>query len=215
MIYYDIRDDGLQATNAEHNFGPLARDYSDKPAMTAVRTLSALSQGRLFTGFYALESSEVTAMRLDGPSNLVVALWPHVHSGDIDLRVPANATVSGSDENTWHTQTLAPSALHSGINLAAVEVHQSSLDSSDVSFDFELSATVATLTQVELGVSMSQGGLVLSWPWEAGLLSLGTTTNLTPPIAWVLATNLPVLRDGRWTVSLDPATGETRFYRLQ
>lgn len=92
MIYYDIRDDGLESTNTEHNFGLLARDYTDKPAMQAVRTLSAVSAGRLFTGFYPLEASRLTAMRLDGPTNTVVALWPGTRAGDLPVRVPAGAS---------------------------------------------------------------------------------------------------------------------------
>lgn len=35
-IYYDLRDDGTSPANREHNFGLLANNYSDRPAMTAV-----------------------------------------------------------------------------------------------------------------------------------------------------------------------------------
>lgn len=92
MIYYDIRDDGLESTNAEHNFGLLLRDYTDKPAMTAVRTLSAFASNRLFTGFLPVDSSKLVAMRLDGPSDVVVALWPHTDAADLAVTVPTGAS---------------------------------------------------------------------------------------------------------------------------
>lgn len=50
-IYYDIRDDGLESTNSEHHFGLLARDYTDKPAMQAAQTLSAIGAGRALLGY--------------------------------------------------------------------------------------------------------------------------------------------------------------------
>jgi hypothetical protein len=41
-------------------------------------------------------------------------------------------------ENEWFTNTIPTSALVAGTNLIAVEVHQQALDSSDLTFDFEL-----------------------------------------------------------------------------
>lgn len=40
-IYYDIRDDGTDPQNSEHNYGLLQNDYTEKPAMTAVRVLTS------------------------------------------------------------------------------------------------------------------------------------------------------------------------------
>ena len=90
MVYYDIRDDGSSATNAEHNFGLLAQDYSDKPAMTAVKTLSALAAGRQYVGVLPMQPTSVYALRLDGPTDVVVALW--TRNGETTVLVPTNTT---------------------------------------------------------------------------------------------------------------------------
>src|SRR5450759_4140381 len=75
IIYYDLRDDGADGYEDEHNFGLLARDYGDKPAMQAVRTLSAAAGGRQFVGQLSLGVTNLYALRLDGASEVVVALW--------------------------------------------------------------------------------------------------------------------------------------------
>ncbi len=48
------------------------------------------------------------------------------------------ALANGEDENAWHEFRLRPDWLTTGLNVLAVEVHQVSLTSSDLSFDLEL-----------------------------------------------------------------------------
>lgn len=48
------------------------------------------------------------------------------------------ALANGEDENAWHEFRLSPDWLTPGLNILAVEVHQVSLTSSDLSFDLEL-----------------------------------------------------------------------------
>lgn len=59
------------------------------------------------------------------------------------------ATAADDDGNTWFTQTLTPAqyTLNTGTNVIAVEVHNNSNTSSDISFDLELSGTVITTPQ--------------------------------------------------------------------
>ena len=92
IIYYDLRDDGSSSTDAEHNFGLLASDYSEKPAMQAVKTLSAIAQGRRFSGFIHTTLSGLNAMRFDGLTNLTVALWNSAAAGVAAITFPTNAT---------------------------------------------------------------------------------------------------------------------------
>lgn len=74
-IYYDIRDDGTDPQNDEDNFGLIQNDYSDKPAIVAVRTLTKAASGRSFEGFLPVGFSSLHAMLLVGPKDRVVALW--------------------------------------------------------------------------------------------------------------------------------------------
>ena len=55
----------------------------------------------------------------------------------------ASSVIAGRAENAWVSTSIAPSAFVSGTNIIAVEVHQSDLLSSDLSFDLGLSAEVS------------------------------------------------------------------------
>jgi len=61
-----------------------------------------------------------------------------------NLAASAAYNVYGSnaadDGNTWQTTTVAPSLLAVGNNVLAVEIHQATASSSDISFDLELTA---------------------------------------------------------------------------
>lgn len=52
----------------------------------------------------------------------------------------ASGTIPNADESVFFTTTASPTLLRSGLNVVAVEIHQGSPDSSDLSFDFELIA---------------------------------------------------------------------------
>ena len=59
----------------------------------------------------------------------------------------ATAAVSGIAEQFYREVTIDPAALMDGQNVIAVEVHQSSLTSSDLAFDLELLAIVSSVIQ--------------------------------------------------------------------
>ncbi len=94
VIYYDLRDDGTSSTDPEQNFGLLANDYSDKPAMQAVKTLTSVARTRRFSGFIHTSPSSLVALRFDGRTNLVVALWSFLPAGQVTITVPTNATAT-------------------------------------------------------------------------------------------------------------------------
>jgi len=62
-------------------------------------------------------------------------------TGTISAGTPAPTAIAGLDENTWLSRSMGPGLLRSGTNVIAVEVHQSSLGSSDVSFAARLTAS--------------------------------------------------------------------------
>jgi hypothetical protein len=62
-------------------------------------------------------------------------------TGTVNYLTRANVTVGGADENTFYSNNLSPSFLVAGLNLLAVEVHQVTNTSTDLSFDFSLIAT--------------------------------------------------------------------------
>ncbi|HEY5914313.1 MAG TPA: hypothetical protein VJA21_27300 [Verrucomicrobiae bacterium] len=83
-----------------------------------------------------------------------------------------NTFANNTGENSIDTATLSSTNLTTGTNVAAVEIHQQALTSSDVSFDFELVANpvpAATPTQ-HLQAGVFQGGLTLGWGDSAYVL---------------------------------------------
>jgi VCBS repeat-containing protein len=62
-------------------------------------------------------------------------------SGAITYTTLAPVAIGGADESAWLEAPIDPSRLVAGNNVLAVEVHQQSATSTDVSFDLELRAT--------------------------------------------------------------------------
>lgn len=69
--------------------------------------------------------------------------------GQINASTFASSTAGGAQEDAFVQHRIDPSLLRNGLNLIAVEVHQNSLTSSDVSFDLQLEAR-QTLPPVEI-----------------------------------------------------------------
>lgn len=92
MVYYDIRDDGTDPNDYEHNFGLLANDYRDKPAMTAVRTLNQVLQGRVLYGAPLTQPTTLHALSFDGVQDRVVAVWSDSPGNQVRVLLPSAAT---------------------------------------------------------------------------------------------------------------------------
>jgi hypothetical protein len=76
------------------------------------------------------------------------------------------------------------------------------------------SYSVVTQQQPLLSLTTGGSGSLLTWPGNGVGFSLYFATNLTPPVAWNLATNKPALVNTQWQISL-PTNGSNLFYRLQ
>lgn len=80
--------------------------------------------------------------------------------GAITKTTLATAAVNGAGETTYYATNLAATSLLEGLNVLAVELHQSTLDSSDAGFDLELigrGVRAIDLPVVLNGESMSPG----------------------------------------------------------
>jgi hypothetical protein len=75
--------------------------------------------------------------------NGVEVVRSNMPSGTVTYTTRATAAIGGADESAWQQANIDPSRLVAGTNIIAVEVHQQSPTSSDVSFDLELTATEA------------------------------------------------------------------------
>lgn len=115
----------------------------------------------------------------------------------------ATRALSGG-ENTLDSVTLSAGGLLAGENHVAVEIHQDSVESSDVSFDLELVGVPAP-TAPELRIARFGNDSLLYWLDPA--LQLETAGDLGDPSGWS-----PL--DGSASPFVLTVTGEARFYRL-
>ncbi len=134
-------------------------------------------------------------------------------AGPIGYGTLALSTIGPPLESEFVEVELSPSLLSSGTNVLAVEMHQGTLDSSDLSFDLELAATVAR-PEPRLEAAVAGSGLALRWATLAGPYRLEQCLDLRPPLAWRPVTNAIDL-DGAWSrvVFTNGPTGQ-RFFRL-
>ena len=70
--------------------------------------------------------------------NGVEAYRSNMPGGSVNYLSVASGFISGTDETLFVTNALSPALLREGTNILAVEIHQGSADSSDISFDFAL-----------------------------------------------------------------------------
>jgi len=124
----------------------------------------------------------------------------------------AVTAVGGADEATFFTTNVSPALLANGTNVLAVEIHQQSATSTDVSFDLRLTALiydapVITLTPV--------GSLFeLTWPSLPPGFVLESSSSLSPDALWTLEANGPtIVTNGFNKVSVETRPG-SRFYRV-
>ena len=92
--------------------------------------------------------------------------------GSVDYQTPAAVPIAGGDENTFYSFDLSPSMLVDGVNEIAVEIHQATPGSSDLSFD-------ASLRGLEGSMVFADGdddGIYDSWEIDY----FGSTENCGP-----------------------------------
>ncbi len=76
-------------------------------------------------------------------------------AGTITSATRASVDVTGADESAWTPYAIDPTRLVAGTNTLAVEIHQASSGSSDISFDLGLEATKTTLAPGPTGLAVT------------------------------------------------------------
>jgi hypothetical protein len=128
--------------------GPAELGYGDGDEMTvtdgattAHRTTTYFRRVFSVTDAPNYSSLTLSLLRDDGAVvylNGVELVRDNMASGAITPSTTAVTTVGGEDEKAFHDYLLPASALKAGLNVIAVEVHQASLSSSDMSFNLRL-----------------------------------------------------------------------------
>ncbi len=122
--------DGDEATVV--SFGPSS---SNKFITTYFRHAFNVASPSAFTGVeLRLQRDDGARVYLNG-TEIVRSNLP---SGLVTYVTPAPSAIGGSSENAFATFPLAPNELDAGTNVLAIEIHQHSGTSSDISLDLEL-----------------------------------------------------------------------------
>ena len=104
----------------------------------------------------AIEALAIELLRDDGAVLYLNGTEIHrsnMPAGDIDYQTRASGAVGGSDESRYFPAKVAADALRDGDNVLAVEVHQNSSSSSDVSFNLGVDSALADTDVVAAGAT--------------------------------------------------------------
>lgn len=129
--------------------GPAELGYGDSPATPV--SYGPDSNNKFITTWFrrtfnVTDASAVPALALnlkrdDGAViylNGVEVARSNMPEGTVTASTPASSTVGGTDEDAFYQFNLLSNTLVTGNNVIAAEIHQSSITSSDLSFDLEL-----------------------------------------------------------------------------
>jgi hypothetical protein len=95
--WYDLRDDGPDPANPEHNYGLLDASGNEKPAMKAIRTLMGVVSNRKYAGVVRETPAGIHAMRLDGPTDTVLIVWTNQPDGRRAIEYTKQDLISATD----------------------------------------------------------------------------------------------------------------------
>jgi hypothetical protein len=96
-VWYDLRDDGGDPRNPEHNYGLLDLHRAEKPAIIAFRTLTRLSADHTIAGMIPYVPDGAHAMRLNGNGDKVYAAWSHQPDSRIAVRFNGEGLASATN----------------------------------------------------------------------------------------------------------------------
>jgi len=112
-----------------------------------------------------------------------VEVWKDNMAATFDYSTYATATVGGSGETTWITKSIC-SNLVTGNNVIAVEIHQRSATSSDISFDFKLTGNTSIPVAITRGPYLQTGtstSVIVKWRTNTcteSIVNYGTTSGI-------------------------------------
>ena len=144
---------GVAYNDAAWASGPAQLGYGDGDEATVISYGNNPNNRRItyyfrrsftVTNPAALASLAVRVVRDDGCViylNGVEVARSNMPTGTITYTTRATTAIGGADESAWQEVPVDPSRLVTGTNVIAVEVHQQSPTSTDVSFNLELRGT--------------------------------------------------------------------------
>jgi PKD repeat protein len=131
----------------------------------------------------------------------------------VDYTTKASATVSGTDELAFFDYDIPPSAFVEGTNVFAVEIHQINATSSDLGFDFKLTATALVLeSPPSLSWSRRGGMLQIEWPASSGYWLLYSSPDFSSTALLPSDPGRIFTSNGMNSVLISPTNGQEFFF---
>jgi len=96
-VWYDLRDDGGDPKNPEHNYGLVDDKGEDKPAMKALREVTRIARDHRFAGMVQGVPDGAHAMRLDGGADRMFVVWSEQPDSRITMQVSTEGLVSATN----------------------------------------------------------------------------------------------------------------------
>ncbi len=129
----------------------------------------------------------------------------------ITALTPATTSIATAAENTRIVHRFNPALLLTGENIIAVEIHQASATSTDVSFDLELLAYAPNSVPKPV-TSVTPTTVTLTWPNWAATWAIRSTSDFA---TWTPVAATPVDNGNGTVTATIPRTGTSKFYRLE
>jgi hypothetical protein len=170
----------------------------------------------LATNVWAMTNLTLDLVRDDGAIvflNGTEIFRSNMPAGAAGFLSTAITSVNGGDEAAAFSVNVNPALLVEGTNLLAVEIHQQSTASSDISFNLALNSVGYDRT--ELTARLLDDRVQLAWPLLPAGFSLESASALWPTSLWQLENEPVTVTNGENILILDPASALVRFFRLR
>ncbi|HKQ37501.1 MAG TPA: hypothetical protein VJ063_05445, partial [Verrucomicrobiae bacterium] len=198
--------------------------YGDGDEATLVRS-NRTDNSRIITTYFRksfvvtntwmMTNLSLNVLRDDGAIaylNGVEVFRSNMPGGGVTFGTPALLAVGGGEEAFWFSTNSSPTLLVEGTNVLAVEIHQQSTASSDVSFNLGLNSV--GFDHIELTARKVGSGFEIAWPlFPAGFVPESTGA-LAPDATWDRDTHVITLTNDERQIRFDPPPLVPRFYRL-
>ncbi len=210
----------LTWTNGRAQFG-----YGDGDEAAVIRS-NRVDTSRIITTYFrkpftatnvaSLTNLEVRLLRDDGAIvylNGAEVFRSNMTNAAVDSTTTALTGIANAAELQWVSTNVNPALLLDGANLLAVEIHQNSATSSDVSFDLAL--TALGVPAPDLTATTAGPAFTLAWPALPGGHQLERAALLASN-QWTAVTNaLTTVTNVRSSVTLTNPGAGNAFFRLR
>ncbi|MGC8744581.1 MAG: Ig-like domain-containing protein [Verrucomicrobiia bacterium] len=200
----------LGYSNAPVTVVSFGDDPANKFITTYFRRRFYVENPNIFTNLIAgLKRDDGAIVYINGEE----AIRSNMPQGNVNYRTLASTAVGGTDESAFFIYNISPRFLVKGTNLIAVEVHQNSPSSSDLSFDLYLYGTSKS-PEFKINIAIENDSRIrVEYPALSPLIKIQTTTNFLGLGSWQ-SFSPSLTQSNGYNIFFNSPADEKRYYRL-